>query len=348
MVDEPTVEISEIVRNEDEYEITLRSSEQNFRRFIAGLLGQPQLITGKINESFEVDIAKIINFHHTINQRISEQNQGFLLQFRATISFSDMTSALINSISELQSFEQVRQVATTSIELNWVFLIKFANRDSPERQEVAISLITERHYDTDILDRFVIGPGSFSTGRGPGYQITHTARTWGADIQSLLENLLRSLTTPQPAIFRYTNRGIAIFSKWFSPAVRIAAMCLVFISLANTFDINYNWNSLLLATHSNGSTESITLSTHAVSIVILCFVYYGILSVILEVLEETDLFEHFFVHTPSYILITTKDIDQKEKITKSSKKAIFNATTKVVVAVLCGIIANAVFFIIAG
>ena len=90
--------------------LTLPFNEEQFKDFIKGLLGTPQTITKRIKGNFEVHLKDLQNFHDLINQRVTQQNNGKLVQLKTQIYYSDESSVLLSSYEELVTYNEVKPV----------------------------------------------------------------------------------------------------------------------------------------------------------------------------------------------------------------------------------------------
>ena len=72
--------------------VSLPFDQTQFSDFIVSLLGRPQTIEKRVYCNFAVNLEDIANFHHLINQRLTQQNKAALAQFRAKIYFSNNSS----------------------------------------------------------------------------------------------------------------------------------------------------------------------------------------------------------------------------------------------------------------
>ncbi len=181
----------------DEGQVVLPYNRAQFREFIKGLLGSPQVISNTINGGFAIEAHDLSNLHQLIMQRVSQQNDGILVQFRAKLVFSDNSTVELAGIQELLTYNEIRPVICRGIHLLWDFIMNFQDRETPEKQRIQVSIISsgdklpaidsviEDHirpkFDTRISEGFI------------SFRIDHTARTWGADIEAMLKNHIESL-----------------------------------------------------------------------------------------------------------------------------------------------------------
>src|SRR6266478_5787375 len=88
--------------------VVLPCSPDQFQNFISGLLGRPQTISRHISGPFELTRADIENVFYLLEQRISSQNEGTLIQFTVRVIYDDGSSVLLNSLADFQAYNEVR------------------------------------------------------------------------------------------------------------------------------------------------------------------------------------------------------------------------------------------------
>jgi hypothetical protein len=178
------------------YEVMLPCRPEEFRDFIAGLLGKPQTITRAFRGVFEVTQEDIQGFYHLVKQRIDQQNDATILQFTVRVVFDDDSSVLLNSYEDFVHYHEVRPIASVAAHLSWTLLIRFRDKPAPEKQTIDVSIVCYGVRRLPIFDGEEIGPIHRLRELGSAYisvHIHHTARTWGADIESLLSNHIKTL-----------------------------------------------------------------------------------------------------------------------------------------------------------
>jgi hypothetical protein len=124
--------------------VVLPCPPDQFRDFIAGLLGRAQTIETTIAGPFEVTKHSVENLFHLLAQRLSSQNEATLVQFTARIVYDDNSSVLLNSLEDFLSYNEVKPLISVGLHLSWTYLIKFQNKPFPEKQIVQISFDTAR------------------------------------------------------------------------------------------------------------------------------------------------------------------------------------------------------------
>ena len=199
----------------EEYAVMLPCRPEDFKEFVSGLLGKPQTITKRFLGKFDISKEDIESFHHVLTQRVAQQNEGKLIQFTIKIVYDDNSSVLLNSLEDFIHYNEVRHVSSIAAHLTWTFLVLFPDRKVPEKQTIEISIITNTEkqmpfYDEDLPFFLMHSPKK-------GYitfQISHTARTWGGDIEALLSGHIKNLLQPASKIRNYIREHdglIALF-----------------------------------------------------------------------------------------------------------------------------------------
>jgi hypothetical protein len=203
--------------------VVLPCEPDQFRDFIAGLLGRPQTISRRISGPFEVTRRDIENLFHLMEQRVSSQNDATLIQFTARIVYDDNSSVLLNSFADFQAYSEVKPLVSTAVHLSWTYLIQFRNKKVPEKQQIDISFSGSSHEDADTIVHtgggLVIRSGHTDQ---ISIRISHTDRTWGTDIESLLSGHVELLLKPATGMRALANK--------YSGKVGLCVGILVFIS----------------------------------------------------------------------------------------------------------------------
>ena len=200
--------------------VVLPCPPENFRDFIAGLLGRPQTISKALNGTFELKREDIESFYHLVDQRVSQQNGPGLVQFTVTINFDDGSSVLLNNLDDFIAYNEVRPVASTSLHLSWTYLLQFKDRAHPEKQQIDVSFHTEAgpFFRFDGIRHAFISPSSSMENGVVTFRIQHTARTWGADMESLLTNHIKNLfsqVSPVKSFIRSRSDDIGLAGAAF-------------------------------------------------------------------------------------------------------------------------------------
>lgn len=196
--------------------IVLPCDTAHFGQFVSGLLGKPQTIEKSLHGVFEINADDVTNTFHLVNQRINQQNEATLIQFTVKVFYDDDSSVLINSLEDFQAYTEVRPLVSTGVSLSWSYLVKFKNKDVPERQNIDLSFRSGSNdgIGTIVEDGVIISRGFRGWHQsGVVMRIEHTERTWGIDIESLLTGHVKSLIkSPDSGKSKiYKNSGVIGF-----------------------------------------------------------------------------------------------------------------------------------------
>jgi len=192
-----------------QYAIALPCSPEDFGSFIGSLLGKPQTIANAEHGAFEIHKDDIVNSYHLVVQRVQQQNEGQLIQFTVRLVFDDDSSVLLSSLDEFLAYAEVRPVVPTQAHLSWSFIVKFRDRNHPEKQEIDLSFLTSSYGAIAFGENneiAIIPMTRIISGGHIAFRIRHTARTWGADIESLLTGHAKHLLLPQRPIREFVRK----------------------------------------------------------------------------------------------------------------------------------------------
>lgn len=190
------------------FSVMIPCAQDDFAKFISGLLGKPQTLERLHSVSFEVNRQGVENMFHLVDQRVRQQNEASLIQFTVRVVYDDDSSVLLNSIEDFSQYSEVRPLVSVGVHLSWTYLIRFQGRSVPEKQQIEVTFSTGmggamiRGYSIfPMLDALsLFARGYVRT------EVKHTARTWGVDIDSLLEGHIRTLTRPEVPARKWISR----------------------------------------------------------------------------------------------------------------------------------------------
>lgn len=335
---------------DEQYAIALPCSTEDFGKFVGSLLGKPQTITGAERGAFELRREDIISSYHLVIQRVQQQNEAHLIQFTVKLVFDDNSSVLLNSLTDFQAYSEVRPVVVTQAHLSWSFIVKFRDRSHPEKQEIDLSFLTS-------------APGAIALGESENvafvpiarivsgghitFRIRHTARTWGADIESLLRGHAKHMVLPQPPLRDFVQKhsgkiGVLVALLFFVGTIaaclitadRLAADQLKLISdllqTPNAVDLKLN---KLLHLAADGFWGKYFFS-------VFVFVIFALVaSVVLGVWSENTA----DTQRPSYILLTKKSEQHKTEQDERYRVRWFSFLGSVAISIVTGIVSNILF-----
>jgi hypothetical protein len=174
--------------------IVLPLKKRELGSFITSLLGQQQSISRTQTVSFDIDHAWLVNLHEMINQRICQQANANLVDFVAVIHFDNGLNRRITTIDSFRGYIETKKEETIGIMLHWNYLIHFPNKGFPEKQEITFFARAKAEKDKEEANNsdFFYSLANAVTNKVQnslvGYEISHTERTWGDDLESLISN----------------------------------------------------------------------------------------------------------------------------------------------------------------
>lgn len=302
--------------------VALPFNEEQFKSFIVSLLGKPQSISKRFEGNFEIAKEDIVALHTIIDQRITQQNDSQLIQFRATVYYDDNSTVTLNGYDHLVNYSESLPVVSKAIHLTWQYLIKFRDKETFEKQEINLSFITETDYPLNIdKDENYYVHGDYASIR-----INHTARTWGADIEAIISKHMATLVKKESRFnkyFRYNDETVK------NGIQGLLALTTLSFTIYNTLKLK--------------ADTSLTLNTifwiHYYSGIIFLFIALYIFSKVIEIILE-DL---RIPRKPSFILLTSESYKDKEKTLKSYKRNWQKYTWTIISSVLLGVVGNYVY-----
>jgi len=176
--------------------VFLPCKPDDFGDFVSGLLGKPQTIDKLFHCTFEVTRQDIANVFHLVNQRVTQQNAGILIQFTVKMLYDDDSSVLLNSLTDFERYTEIHPIATVGVDLSWTYLITFKNKAVAEKQEIDLAFRTNHSkFAVEYNEGFAVTKSHRWGGKDSNIylEINHTDRTWGVDIESLLTGHLKTL-----------------------------------------------------------------------------------------------------------------------------------------------------------
>ncbi len=324
--------------------LALPFDHDQFKEFLKGLLGTPQTIQKKIKGTFEIYLSDLQNIHYLINQRVTQQNKGSLIQLKTQIYYSDESSVILSTFDELLSYNEIKPVISEAVKMTWSYLIQFNDKNVPEKQEIQILIISTPQsniIEDDDIPTYLPIHGQI------GIEIKHTARSWGSDIESLITNNLKNYLKSTKKIDKFRNKWsiqigviigflfllISIIGLYINTSTnvenelkKVENFLSKNINLNDkldymlTFIINYNQNLIFL---------------NSASFIIISIVFSIIITIWVSTLAE---------NIPKSFLILTKKAKEnhEEQIKKSERKAV-KFWFSLIFPIICGIISNYIY-----
>lgn len=343
-------EVIEREKDKGQFAISLPCEPGSFSDFISGLLGKPQTISKAYTGSFEIGHNDIESVYNLVCQRVSQQNQASLIQFTIRLVFDDNSTVLLNSLEDFKSYTEVRPLIATQAHLSWSFLVKFQDREHPEKQEIEMSFVTKGAGGIAIFDSedSPIIPISRLIGGGHiSFRVSHTARTWGADIESLLSGHIKHILLPESKVREFTRKHSGKISMGLAISFFVCSIIACFYSagrisqeqiellkplISDPTQIDQKLN-ILLELMASGFWGKFFFSVFVFTIFSLFAAIF--LGVWAETSADTK--------QPSYILLTKKSEQHKEKADKKYSNKWVSFVASIVVGVTTGVVANIIF-----
>lgn len=329
--------------------VTLPFDENQFKHFITGLLGSPQTITKRIKGNFEIHLKDLQNFHDLLNQRITQQNNGKLIQLKTKIYYSDESSVLLSSYEELVTYNEVKPVVSEAVKMTWSYLIQFSDKDVPEKQEIEIMCIATpfrqviEDEDTPIL---FSGKGEFRI------TIQHTARSWGSDIESLLINQIKSLLIP-------CSRLREVIKKYSTTIGVLVGILFLISSLTSIYIFTRSFNEAEIsrvnefigkANDINEKTDFILnyIASNSQNLFFIKSELYTVVTIFLAILLGAWVGSLADTEVRSYVVLTREALKQRDRLEEKRKRRWIWFFLSVVISIISGFVANLLFKIFIG
>lgn len=179
----------------EEVALSLPIKKKDLGAFISGLLGQQQSIERDIEAKFDIDHAWVVNLHETINQRIYQQADAHLTDFTAVIYFENGLKRTFTSFAAFKTYSETKKQIPVGIKIIWIYLVQFPKKQYPEKQQITFSAqihtknISEVKTSKNRLEFLILDTITGESERSSlNYQIDHTERTWGDDIETIISN----------------------------------------------------------------------------------------------------------------------------------------------------------------
>lgn len=197
----------------EEGKVILPFKEDQFHSFLKSLLGQEQTIEKTFYKTFGLNRDDVKHLHALITQRVAQQNPSHFLGLKASLYFSDNSLVTFSTIELLCAYNEIKPVKSTRLLLCWTFLVTFADRQAPEKQEVEIIFGgTEMPSDEPIVIMHRRGRRVL-VGGNIGVSIRHSARSWGIDIENIITSYIENIARPENTLLRLLkNREEALGS----------------------------------------------------------------------------------------------------------------------------------------
>ena len=338
--------MSDLEKKSNEIGLSLVGDEDLFKDFVCGLLGRPQTIESHTYTPFVVSKEDIIGLDDLISVRVRQQNEGSLIQFNVTIIFDDGSSETLNDIDSLKYYNCVAPKKSVAISVNWSFLIKFQDKQTPEKQEITISF-----KDHEIFSS--LEPNIRARPKASIYiRIDHTERTWGLDLSTAITNYIESNVWEKSGAVQRIRRHLAEeLSFLFAIVVFGSSVYITNCKLKDYFETTrMQWLSISNSTENIGSISADrfnllfdflvsnkwddigTLSTS-----------YPIFLLFISVLSGTIFYTGIKCKQYGFVLFSKKSEEARALYEKSKTKGWFGILTSILLAVCINVLSAYIF-----
>ncbi len=304
-------------------QVALPFNEDQFKDFIVSLLGKPQTISKYLQGNFSIDKNDLISIFEIINQRIYQQNNSKLIQFRASIYYDDNTLVTLNGFDHLVNYNEKLPLVSKAVHLTWQYLVKFQDKGSFEKQEISLSFLTDFDGPVPFMDDSMRHHYYDS---GINFRIAHTARTWGADIEAILTRHLKTIVKKDSKFlrfFRYNNEKVD-----YVVSATLIGITLIFALFRTSF----------LKENIADKSDPTFWIHHYGSYVFLFAGIYFLYKLTMVILEEFQ-----FYGAPSFVLLTPESEKAKAKEINNYKKKWLKYLGTLIVSIVLSIVANYIY-----
>ncbi|MDP2362320.1 MAG: hypothetical protein Q8M94_00980, partial [Ignavibacteria bacterium] len=343
----------QILGRSEEGFVTLPFNEGEFKHFIKSLLGNPQSISKGIFGIFEISFDDLRNVNHLILQRITQQNNGSLAKFSARIFFSDNSSVEFNTIDELLTYNEIRPIFSVSVHMSWDFIVTFPDKKIPEKQKIQISFVSTGRFLPEFdRDSFIVLHRAEYERGFINFRIEHTARTWGADIESLLSNHINSILQKDSKIKSFIRRYSGKISFAVAALFFISSLIFGFISANSFANDRIIEVQKQISSFNNVTVESLNskidyltnfMAGGAWSRYYFALVVFIILSLVIAISLAIWVEGSADTQEPSFVLLTKESKRHKDQVLKKLNKNWLSFFGAIATAIITGIISNYLF-----
>lgn len=277
----------------DEYKVVLPCASSEFGSFIAGLLGKPKETKGSVSGFFSVDQKHVINFYHLVNQRVSLQNQGSLVNLSITTMYANGTSVTHHNPVDFESYYSIAATHPVQVVMSFTYLLKFNSSLTPEKQEIEIVLATERSSEHSPFY-------NWSHSGVCRYTVRHTDTSWAADIANIINSHAESLVEKPSSSKEFFNEHYDEILKQGSRII-YAVVVLVWCYMTNNVGgegVGYDY-------YLKYFVNSLTI------FVVLYVVFHFVVDLVLM---------NISLRRSSFICLVDKDYKRMEKVQKKESR----------------------------
>lgn len=334
--------------HEEDLLISFPIAKKDLGNFVSNLLGQKQSLERTFPIDFEIDHPWLINLHECLEQRICQQAHSQLLNFRAVVYFKNGTKRTITTLTSFSAYIETKPLISIGIKVVWEYLVSFPNKVHPEKQQISLSAFTRREnkeQNKSIFD-IVFDSSRYSTDAFLNIQIDHTERTWGDDVENVISSCvedihIRKMTS---AILFKLSRVLFVLCVLLSILIYP-----IYSSVTANFDLSFSLSELYepLKTQPVINLGLINNKLDLVYEAVSSFEQNRNKEILMSLgrVFFVPLFLALFMFftkstTNSYVLLTKKTYELKDKNDKKTKRKVIIIILSYVASILAGIIAT--------
>ncbi|GHX14138.1 hypothetical protein VCSRO60_3549 [Vibrio cholerae] len=333
-------------QSDDEQFVQVPIKKKDFGDFITNLLGQPEVIRDKKIGSYEASFEWLVHVHHLLDQRIKQQSRATLVDFSALFNYRDAPERKLSSIDAFLAFNEAKIVTTKGVKLTWTYLVEFPNKPTPEKQEISLTLLTDRTEVVHLGGTKVLRQTTNENGIA-AYSISHTQRTWGDDIQNLLDKEIDSIFKKETKLEKFLSRTVVLVALAFFTAGLVVPDYIENLILERQLAVlfaDYVKDGITLTDLSVADKLSLVLEiVNPSNNISTTSGWYKGLSFIGGLALGMFTLYIFDRDKPSYITVTNEDKNFKDKCNTSSKTQFIKKLVSFGFAVATGVAANYVY-----
>ncbi|KUI97156.1 hypothetical protein [Vibrio sp. MEBiC08052] len=323
--------------------------KKDFGDFITNLLGQPETIEQSKTGAFEVNLEWLQNLHHVLDQRIKQQANAPLVDFSVEFRYRDAPHRKLNDLDSFLHFHETKKVTTKSLRIIWTYLIQFPNKPTPEKQEITLTIFSDSTRFLKVGNAVMRKETSNHDGL-INFKIAHTERTWGDDIQAILEKEVSSVFIEKSTISSFFEKAIPLIALFIffsgiiipdyikskiveSDYLKLVTSTGIDMDKLQSFDIDKKIDLLIELGNPFHS-----FSTQYAW-------YQGVAFTAAALIAIYTLFAFEF-DKPAFISITAEDQRRTEKRKKKDKWYALKKGSGYILAILAGVAGNYIYYIL--
>ena len=301
---------------EGAYQVVLPCAPNEFSSFIAGLLGKPKTLKGVVSGHFSINAKQISNFCHLIQQKVTSQNSGNLINLSISVYYTNGMSVTHHNPADFESFHPTHIAPPDTVVIAMTYLIQFNGRNTPEKQEIEITLSSDR--DDTREER-----AHWSHSGLCKYTINHTDTSWATDVSNLIKSHAETIVEKPGKVkeYLYTRFGEML---GFGNSIIFISMMIFWALVANEKIPNLDGADLKILFIVN-------------SVVALVIAYNICRGVVYWIDMNLSLFGR------SFICLTQKDFERKAKEVSRYSLRWGYYIGGWVINISCGVISSLVF-----